>query len=158
MEEVPDAVDLGRFAMTADRRRLRDVAEQLGRLAARLHEWDFSHRDLKAANVLVSPTASTMGPRGLIETGMDGRDHVWLVDLAGVRKRRRLSDGRRMLDLARLAASFLSRPGVTRSLRLRLLLAYLGPEREAWKRCWRRIASLTAAKAERNRSRGRVLG
>jgi hypothetical protein len=162
LDKVPDAVDLGRFASMADepgmRRRVRDVAERLGRLVARLHEWNFSHRDLKAPNVLVSPMAWSMGPRGLVESERDGRDHLWLIDLAGVRKHGRLNDERKARDLARLNASFLCRPGVTRSLRLRLLLAYLGMRRPDWKGWWRRIAARTARKAERNRRLGRVLG
>lgn len=157
-EKIPDAVDLGRFVSEADRRRKRDVALQVGRLIARLHGWNLSHRDLKAPNVLVSPLGWTMGPRGLAETERDGCDHVWLIDLAGVRKHSNLGEERRARDLARLNASFLARPGVTRSLRLRLLLAYLGNDGGAWKAWWRRIASLTALKAERNRRNGRVLG
>jgi tRNA A-37 threonylcarbamoyl transferase component Bud32 len=162
-EKIPGSVYLGGFVnrMAVDplgAHRLRDVAAQVGRLVARLHAWNFSHRDLKSPNVLVSPMAYSMGQRGLCEAGEDGGDHVWLVDLAGVRRMRRLDDWRKARDLARLNASFVNQPGASRSLRLRLLLAYLGRDGGKWKVWWRRIEAMTESKVELNRSRGRVLG
>jgi tRNA A-37 threonylcarbamoyl transferase component Bud32 len=181
MERVPDAVNLVRFveSMTSrrdtpvspeesetgvsrlpksGRARLANVIGQLGRLVARLHGWNLSHRDLKAANVLVSLRGWTMGPRGLCEKGEDGDDHVWFVDLAGVRQHRRLSDDRKARDLARLNASFLDGRRITRTDRLRFLLAYLGRDCQSWKVWWSRVSRATAEKAERNRRNGRPLG
>jgi hypothetical protein len=165
VERVPDALELNDFVerlaggpVQEARRRLRALLEQLARLLRALHSWNLSHRDLKAANILVSPQAWTMGPRGLVEAPPDGIDHAWFVDLVGVRKHSRLGQGRKVQNLARLNASFLDRPLVTRTARLRFLLAYLGADRAIWKSWWRLVEAATRAKVERNRRRGRPLG
>ncbi len=158
VDRVPDAVDLAQFVrQRADPDRLRRLIEQLARLVRSLHRWQLSHRDLKAANVLVSPQGWAVGPRGLREKEADGDDHVWLVDLVGVRRHRRLGERRRAKDLARLNASFLAEPAVNRPARLRFLRVYLGRDTASWKTWWRRVEELTGAKVERNRTRGRPL-
>jgi hypothetical protein len=163
-EKVPGAVGLAEFVRrmvdegsTASRRRLIALIEQLARLVRSLHGWGLSHRDLKAANVLVSPQAWRMGPRGLCESEPDGADHAWFVDLVGVRKHRRLSCARKVQNLARLNASFLDKRGVNRPARLRFLLRYLGADATAWKDWWRQVDAATRAKVERNRRLGRPL-
>ena len=62
-----------------------------------------------------------------------------------------------MRNLARLSASFLATPAVTRTVRLRFLLGYLGRDRASWKTWWKEVAAATRAKVERNRRLGRPL-
>jgi len=66
----------------------------------------------------------------------------------------------RVRDLARLNASFLSSPVVSRTDRLRALTAYLGvppqPGR-SWKAWWAAVARATRAKAAKNARTGRPL-
>jgi len=91
----------------------RHVTWALARLVRRMHEAGLTHRDLKAPNLLVAP-ADAARPRPV------------LVDLDGLRQRRRVSVRRRGRDLARLGVS-LEEWGVARATdRLRFLRAYLG--------------------------------
>jgi hypothetical protein len=141
---------LRRGPAPADRRR---VLGRLARLVRRLHEAGFSHRDLKAPNVLVAPTS-----------GPDARPV--LVDLDGLRGGRPVSARRRARDLMRLSVS-LDEAGLGRRTdRLRFLRTYLGrpgcPREMAvlgrrrggarlarrLRRWWRRIARLSARKIE----------
>ena len=129
----------------------RQLARALAQMIRRLHDAGFSHRDLKAPNILVAPRGSC-GPRPV------------LVDLDGVRKGLGVSAVRRGKDLMRLSVS-LDEWGVARRTdRLRFLRAYLGrrgcPEamtilgRRRGDRCearrlrrwWRRIARASARK------------
>ncbi len=163
MEKVPGADHLlGHVrSLAGDPAALRALAFDLGRLLRRMHAWGVSHRDLKAANILVSPAGVVMGTRRLEGAPPDGRWHLWLCDLAGVRLSPGLGVGRKARDLARLNASFLSERTVSRTDRLRVLLAYLNEAlagRVGWKGWWRRIAALTEAKRDANARRGRVLG
>jgi tRNA A-37 threonylcarbamoyl transferase component Bud32 len=164
VEKVPEAQELTAFVEylasrppDEGRRRLMGLIEQLARLMRQFHGWNLSHRDLKSANVLVSPQAWVAGERGIRETGPDGGDHVWFVDLVGVRKQRRLGRGQRARNLARLNASFLGSPLVSRTARLRFLIGYLGMEGGDWKTWWKRVEEATRAKLERNRRLGRPL-
>ncbi len=81
---------------------------KLARLLRAMHDRGVSHRDLKAANILLA----------------HGSEPV-LIDLVGVRTRVRLSDANRAKELARLNASFLDSLAVTLADRLRFLRAYL---------------------------------
>jgi tRNA A-37 threonylcarbamoyl transferase component Bud32 len=160
-EKVPQARYLKEFWALATRSQQWDMARQVGRLLRRLHEWNVSHRDLKAPNLLVSPARAVMGVRGLEAPVDDGGAHLWLVDLVGARVCRSLGEGRRMRDLARLAASFLGDAAVSRTDRLRALGSYLNEAlvgRGGWKRWWHGIAALSEAKRRRNDRVGRVLG
>ncbi len=167
VEKVPDALHLRGFVEmlagkpTAERNaRLWTVLDELGRLVRRLHEWRYSHRDLKAANLLVSPIGAVMSSRGLREVARGG-DHVWLIDLVGVRRLGKVGRSRRVRDLARLHMSFLDHPALTRTDRLRLLRAYLPwclHGGASWKGWWTDIDREGRAKAARNRARGRVVG
>jgi tRNA A-37 threonylcarbamoyl transferase component Bud32 len=133
----------------AERRRL---TRALAQMIRRMHDAGFSHRDLKAPNVLVTPRE---GP---------GARPV-LVDLDGLRGGRHVSARRRARDLMRLSVS-LDEWGVARRTdRLRFLRAYLGrrgcpaaitilarrPGRTGaarrLRRWWRRIARASARKA-----------
>ena len=133
-----------------------------------LHERRLSHRDLKAANILVqSPSTSperqrrdpVAGAPGMCDDSID-QEHLWLIDLVGVGRHRRLSQRRRIQNLARLNASFHGSATVTRTDRLRFLRVYLGWGlfgKQGWKKWWREIGATTRAKVERNAQRGRPL-
>jgi tRNA A-37 threonylcarbamoyl transferase component Bud32 len=153
-EYLPDTLDLREFAdglvgLPADKRRsaVRERLTSVARVVRQFHERHFAHRDLKAGNLL---------------TPADPRDHrVWFIDLVGVYRRRRASRAARVRDLGRLAASFLSHPGLTRGDRLRFLLAYLDAGTRGawgWRRWWRELAAAAQAKQARNARLGRVLG
>ncbi len=121
-----------------------DISVALARLLRAMHDRDVSHRDLKAANILLADGTQPM-----------------LIDLVGVRTQVRLSDSQRAKELARLNASFLNSPHVNLSDRLRFLRAYLsaGPAlRVGWKSWWEMVCKATAAKAAKNRRRKRMLG
>ena len=90
------------------------MARRLAHLVRRMHETGFSHRDLKAPNILVAPAH---GPRA----------QPVLVDLDGLAYKGYVSEGRRAKDLMRLSVS-LDEWGVARATdRLRFLRAYLAP-------------------------------
>lgn len=128
------------------RRRTRQVATSLGQLIGRMHRWQITHRDLKGCNLLVA----------------EGADDVqtYLVDLDGVRQRRRLSFRQRARDLARLSASIEAHPWTTRTDRYRFLRAYLdhydGAEPIAIDRLWRAVAPRTESVRRRLLRRGQI--
>jgi tRNA A-37 threonylcarbamoyl transferase component Bud32 len=171
-EKVPAAVDLRRFVAgldrltPADRRdRLRALIDQVARLVRELHRRRLSHRDLKAANVLVSTSqspaqAAAAQPPTLNCVPAARGAELWLIDLVGVTCRRKLTRARRVQNLARLHASFLQHAGLTRTDKLRFLRAYLQwglRGRCGWKRWWRETEAATRAKVARNLRSGRPL-
>jgi len=131
-------------------RERRRMARRVARLIRRMHESGFSHRDLKATNILVSPAH-----------GEDARPV--LVDLDGLAYKGNVSGRRRAKDLMRLSVS-LDEWGVARQTdRLRFLRAYLAPAGclapittrrrrgraepgEALRRWWERIERLSIRK------------
>jgi tRNA A-37 threonylcarbamoyl transferase component Bud32 len=118
-------------------------AEALGRLLGRIHAAGATHRDLKAANLLV------------VEEGGDLL--TYLVDLDGLQAGKNVNFKRRARDLARLAAGLAAHPWVTRSIGRRFLRAYLeesSPEGIAWRPLWRAIARETAQIIRRKQNRG----
>jgi hypothetical protein len=155
VEKVIDGCDLHQFlercvSLAEPRRReaVQDQIEQLAHWVSELHRRGWSHRDLKATNILVPESASGANPS------------VNFIDLVGARRVRRLGVCRRQKDLARLNASFWNSPALSRTDRLRFLRIYLQwglKGRGNWKSWWRRIAELTAEKQARNRRRGRLL-
>ncbi len=159
-EKIEGAVDLHAFlAALADlppregRAVLRRRLELIARLVRELHRRQLSHRDLKAANLL------TALPRPDVAID-EGCPLAWFIDLVGVERFRRLPRSRRVQNLARLNASFLAHPGLTRTDRLRFLRAYLQwglHGSEGWKAWWRGIERATRKKVARNRRRGRPL-
>ncbi|HEY7313099.1 MAG TPA: lipopolysaccharide kinase InaA family protein [Gemmataceae bacterium] len=158
-EKAPDALDLLRFlnhldSLPADDGRavLRRLIDQLARLIATLHQRLLSHRDLKAANLLIG---------GVSTLARGGETSICFIDLVGVRRMRKLRRCRRVQNLARLNASFHNRPALTRTDRLRFLRVYLRwglRGRIGWKRWWRQIEEATANKINRNLRKGRPLG
>jgi tRNA A-37 threonylcarbamoyl transferase component Bud32 len=153
-EKIENAVDLHDFvwrlqalppnARTAE---LRPRAVALAGLLRKLHDRGLSHRDLKAANLL---TATEPG------------DHrFWFIDLVGVRRHRQVNRRLRVRDLMRLNVSMSAQPFISRTERLRFLLAYLQAGlrgRGGWKDLWREIAAATAEKTEKNFRNGRPPG
>lgn len=156
-EKIDDATDLHRILEQlrrlppAERRAaLYRLIERVARLVRDLHRRRLSHRDLKAANILVQ-TGEHQGQSG---------PHVWLIDLVGVTRHRRLRYARRIQNLARLHASFFRNPALTRTDKLRFLRVYLQwglVGREGWKLWWKDIERATQAKEAHNRRRGRPL-
>ena len=178
-EKIEDAVDLHGFVRSLAerppaeaRRALHSCIDAVARTVRLLHRCRLSHRDLKAANLLVTgdlerpavpyQPLDAVSPGGGISSLLPlPASPVWFIDLVGVRLHAHLSRGRRAQNLARLSASFLQSAALTRTDKLRFLRAYLVwnvKGRGAWKSWWRAIARATEAKVARNLQRGRVLG
>jgi len=142
-KELQDAV-----AECETAREVRMLVEGVAGLIRTMHERGIVHRDLKAANVLVS--------------WRDGRPTFSLIDLVGVRACRSVRPTRadRVGNITRLAASFLGSPRVGHSLRLHFLRVYaeagLRPFAD-WKEWWREIDAGLKAKVARNARLGRPL-
>ena len=148
-ERVPDCLELPAAVTLATgqpdgTRWLKPWSERVGKLIAAMHEKQVSHRDLKAANVLLTGISKP-------ETATPV-----LIDLVGVVAGRPVPVPIRQRDLARLAASFARDGRITNSIRLVALRAYLGPRHE-WKAMWRELATRVEAKTRQNARRGRVL-
>ena len=133
---------------TERRRRIEATTLALARLLRTLHDRSLSHRDLKAANILVVGDLAADEPE------------LSLIDLVGARLAHPLPAGRRLQNLARLQVSLAGVPGRTRTDSLRFLRAYLpwglAPGND-WKGIWRQIGRLIDSKEEQNRRRGRPL-
>lgn len=150
-EKVPDAVGLPEaVAACRDPRVLRLWAERLARVVRAMHDRGVSHRDLKAPNVMLQGAATD--PAGATPV---------LIDLVGVRASADAVPMKRCAkELARLNASFLAMPHVTRTERLRFLLAYLcaGERRADWKSWFKLVSTATMAKVAKNARSGRAIG
>ncbi len=137
------------LASCRDRRRqIEGLTLALARTLRTLHDRSISHRDLKAANILILGDPSAEEPS------------LSLIDLVGVQLIHPLPEGRRLQNLARLQISLCDVPGRTRTDSLRFLRAYLPwglTARNDWKGIWRRIDRLIDFKEEKNRRRGRPL-
>jgi hypothetical protein len=128
---------------------LRQLIRRVARAVAIMHERHVSHRDLKAPNVLLRVARDGLAVEELL-----------FIDLVGVRCHRKLPRLRRIKNLARLHASFVSHPLISRTDKLRLLRAYLDRRlrgRTGWKRWWQQIEEATDAKVRRNQKSGRPL-
>jgi serine/threonine protein kinase len=150
-EKVPDAIGLPEAVKACrDASLLRAWAERLARVVRTMHERGVSHRDLKAPNVMLRGAATDPATATPV-----------LIDLVGVTAGAgAVPFARRAKELARLNASFLEMPHVTRGERLRFLRTYLGAgERETdWKKWWKAVSRATAAKVAKNRRAGRAIG
>ncbi|HYH69287.1 MAG TPA: lipopolysaccharide kinase InaA family protein [Urbifossiella sp.] len=141
VEEVPGAVGLAEAVAAGVP--LDDLVPRLARVVRLMHDRHVSHRDLKAANVLLA----------------NGVEPVF-IDLVGVRVGRPVSVRQRAKELARLNASFLSSPRVRQADRLRFLRTYLaaGPALGGdWRSWWAAVSRETDAKVAKNLKSGRVL-
>src|SRR4029077_1080403 len=111
------------------------------RLVLELHRRMLSHRDLKAANILMSPARCPLSRLHAQDTGAPVNALTpWLIDLVGLSPYRRLRRARRVQNLARLHASFHQHKSLTRTDKLRFLRVYLQwgvLARGDWKRWWR---------------------
>jgi tRNA A-37 threonylcarbamoyl transferase component Bud32 len=126
----------------------RRYTRALAQLLRFLHDRSLSHRDLKAANILVEGNPLADPPA------------LTLIDLVGVELRHPLPRRRRLQNLARLAVSLAEACHPSRTDFLRFLRAYLPvrhPNQRLWKATWRRIARLAQAKRRQNLRRGRIL-
>jgi tRNA A-37 threonylcarbamoyl transferase component Bud32 len=150
------------------RRRLVRQLERVALAVRELHGRRLSHRDLKAANLLVTSVAAEETPAGAprpfgtlsVAALSKATTNLWFIDLVGVRLHDRLGRRRRIQNLARLNVSFVNTKAVSRTDRLRFLRIYLEwgiHGKNDWKTWWRQIAAATTAKVERNRRSGRVL-
>ena len=150
-EKVPHAVGLSEAVRACrDTNVLRAWSERLARVVRSMHDRGVSHRDLKAPNVMLENAATDPANATPV-----------LIDLVGVRAgASEVSFARRAKELARLNASFLTTPHVTRTERLRFLRAYLrtGARQADWKTWWNAVSTATAAKVAKNRKSGRVIG
>ncbi len=156
VEKVPDAVGLAEAVAGLasrpgiDRRQLlRAWSDRLARMVRTMHDRAVSHRDLKAANILLKHAAAD--PEAAVPV---------LIDLVGVRVGRRVSFRQRCRELARINASFLNSSLITRGERLRFLRVYLAAGERSelnWKDWWKEIRRATLAKIAKNRRTGRPL-
>jgi tRNA A-37 threonylcarbamoyl transferase component Bud32 len=149
-EELCGAVTLDRavqgLANRDDRTNiLRSWTDRLGRLIRMMHDRGIHHGDLKAANILVQ----------VDETNPHAAEFS-LVDLVGTTSSRSITRPDRIVDLARLAASFLKSEVLTNTLRRHFLNVYkrVPPE---FPLCWREIVTAVDQKRQRNKKRGRML-
>jgi tRNA A-37 threonylcarbamoyl transferase component Bud32 len=152
-EYIPGAIDLRQALMQTDansrasRTLLRQRIDRIARLIRDLHERGWSHRDLKAVNILLAPDRA-------------GRESAWFIDLVGASRPSHLTQSRRIRDIGRLNTSFHELPALSRTDRLRFLRIYLnwnlrGPG--GWKSWWRLIANRTRRKVRQNQRNGRPL-
>jgi serine/threonine protein kinase len=173
-EKVEHAAELHEFVqelqtlpVPARLSHLRQRISEVARVIRALHRRQLSHRDLKAANILVrrlnapEPPPDHVHPSAVRNLLHMPEGTVWLIDLVGVELFRKLKRARRVQNLARLNASFHATPLLTNTDRLRFLRTYLNwgiHGRGDWKVWWRRIAQATRDKVYRNQRRGRPLG
>lgn len=143
VEYIPDSRDLDTFGklhlpeMPDDQALLakRRICLELARTLRRMWSCGLAHRDFKAANIRVQI------PEGDLQ-----RLRIVLVDVDGIRAPRWNISRALLRSLARLDASFASCPAVTRTDRLRLLLAVLREMDHGhpdWKHAWRRITQMS---------------
>lgn len=126
----------------------RSLCRALAKLIRSLHERSLSHRDLKAANILILGDPCAVLPE------------LSLIDLVGADVSYPLPRRRIVQNLARLYLSMAETPGRTRSDYLRFLRAYLPwsrTPRAAWKVIWMEIVHAASSKHAQNQRRGRPL-
>lgn len=144
---------------------LRQLIERVARTIRALHQRQLSHRDLKAANILVrrfdapadEPSAYSQDIQNLLYMPESA---IWLIDLVGVETFTELTKPRKVQNLARLNASFVGSEKITRTDRLRFLFTYLhygALGRGDWKSWWKQIDRATSKKVQRNLRRGKPL-
>ncbi|MBI1324126.1 phosphotransferase [bacterium] len=123
-------------------------AVALAAAVRKLHAKSLSHRDMKAANILVMPR-----PDGSF-------DDVSWIDLVGVTLEHPLPYRNRVQNLARLAISIQSKNLLTNAAALRFIKSYLPLAflpRNSWKKLWRDVLAEMRQKSDRNLRIGRPL-
>ncbi len=148
-EAVPGGIDLESLLRREFERRLprewfrlkRQVVALVARQLRALHAAGFAHRDCKASNLLVAPTAPL---------------HVLWIDWDGLRLRRSVRPADELRALERLHASVTAIRGVHRTDRARFLRNYassFGASPNDWRELWRAIAAASERRAAARRRR-----
>ena len=120
----------------------RNAARSLGRLLGHMHAQNVSHRDLKPGNLLLVDHGRTVT--------------AYVIDLDGAAIRRRLSKRERLKNLSRLVIGLEKLPELQLTVLLRFLNAYLATAGDAggeWKRTWRELEKVSAARRGKKRRR-----
>jgi len=115
------------------------LLQQGAHILRRMHERGVRHGDLKASNILV-------------QKRLNGKDHLYLIDLDSARIKRKITDKDRVKDLARLNASLLDTTIVSTSDRLRFLHYYLNIRRsrdQQLRGYWKAISYQTQKKLKK---------
>ncbi len=142
-EQVENARHLHEAVAASDDPKVHSLIGQIARWIRLMHERGISHRDLKAANILITTNGDCQ-----------------FLDLDGVRIHRHVNRQTRVRDVMRLNASFLTSTRITRTMRLRFLRTYLLWSlrgKEGWKRWWIEIDEATQKKVWQNAQRNRPL-
>jgi tRNA A-37 threonylcarbamoyl transferase component Bud32 len=137
---------LARLPSAERLKQTRRTAVALGRLIGRMHAWRVAHRDLKGCNLLLSERGEAV--------------EAYLIDLDGVRIRRRLGYAEQVRNLARLAVSVEAHAWIRASDRRRFVAAYqaeLAPLGVDPKRLWRDVARHARRIVERLRKQGKPI-
>ncbi|MFA5864136.1 MAG: lipopolysaccharide kinase InaA family protein [Phycisphaerae bacterium] len=144
-EEVKPSINLRLFITSilpliplTHRRRITFVLiDQLAALLRKMHQNSFTHRDMKATNILIHNMPSVYDPQ------IDPKSlQIVLVDLDGLRIKHRPSERDKLRALVRLSLSSDLSPCITQSDRARFLKNYLtcyGSGIPDWKSLWRKI-------------------
>ncbi len=171
-EKIDHAYDLHDFTSSisplppeAQTKMRHELIERVARCIRELHRRQLSHRDLKAANILVRKWDAPEDESSSYSQDVENllfvpEGTVWLIDLVGVERFDRLSRKRRVQNLARLNASFHGNEKISRADRLRFLMRYLNYGAYAagdWKSWWSEIEQATQKKVKRNLRRGKPL-
>jgi hypothetical protein len=155
IEYIPNSADLETF-LTRDVARLRPdeqravkdrLIDAVVSLLKTFYERGFSHRDLKAPNLLVVWPAP-----------YDGPPHLTFIDMDGINHAGGVAPERQVRGIVRLCASLLASSTCTASDRLRFLKRYLtGPGKtpKGWKDYWRLIHREVCNKLEDKEARRR---
>jgi tRNA A-37 threonylcarbamoyl transferase component Bud32 len=137
--------DLAKRPEMEQRAALRHGAESLGALLGKMHFYQVAHRDLKGCNLTAAESR--------------GETRWYLLDLDGVRLRRRINFEERAANLARLAVSAEIHPLISRADRWRFLKAYAhaARQRDDLRILWRAVAKECQRHVERLESRGSIV-
>jgi tRNA A-37 threonylcarbamoyl transferase component Bud32 len=122
---------------------LRAAAECVGQLLGTLHARGFTHRDLKATNLLMRESA--------------GRVEAFVIDLDGAARPWFISRRTRMTNLARLVLATDGLTPITHTLRQRFLRSYLTAAGDSapWKAIWRQLDEISRIRRSRRAPRSR---
>lgn len=117
-----------------------ELLQQGAHILRRMHGRGVRHRDLKAANILV-------------QKRLNGKNHLYLIDLDSARIKREITDKDRTKDLARLNASLLDTTIFSTPDRLRFLQYYLDVQRtrdQKVREYWKEIVAHTQKKLKKS--------